>query len=175
MTSRKNWALIGLACLVLLTGQSSVLASGDFGKLGQTFPEFALRTLNGPEFNSTHFKGRALIVHFRATWCPACQKEMELLSTYYRIHHDEGIEMIGLSVDRLRDRDKVLQKMHEYSFQVAMLRDATSNAIGTPGSLPLTYLIDGQGVARTIFQPGENERTAKNLDMAIKALASGST
>ena len=77
--------------------------------------------------------------------------------------------MLALSVDRLREREAVLKAGAEFSFPVALLQTARTNEFGTPGTLPLTYVIDAQGKVLSVFKPGGEELTEKSLNKVLEA------
>ena len=140
-------------------------------KIGNPAPKLLVSTLNGKEFSVDTLKGKIIIVHFLATWCSACSKEMPILNHFYLTHQNE-LEIIGVSVDRARDRKKVQDLMHEVSFPIAMLNDTKVNDFGSPESLPLTYMIDQKGVIRKIFETGSHDLTDKSLSDAFTAILS---
>src|SRR5580704_3510281 len=70
-------------------------------------PSLVLTELNGDTFDLSQKHGKVVLVHYWATWCAPCKKEMPILDEYYKAHHAEGLEMIAVSADRARDRDEV--------------------------------------------------------------------
>ena len=138
-------------------------------KTGQLAPSLVVLTLNGAELSISKPKTKITIIHFLATWCSACSKEMPILNAFY-LHHSDEVEIIGLSTDRARDRKKVIQLSNEVRFPIAMLSEAKSNGFGPPETLPLTYFIDQQGNVRKIFKPGTDELTDKSLSSALSAI-----
>jgi thiol-disulfide isomerase/thioredoxin len=114
---------------------------------------FIMPTLNGLNFDLHDQLGKVTVVHFMATWCTNCQKEMTELQKFHADHKD--VELIGVSVDKSRERDDVIKLMKTYGFPIGMVTDAKENGFGRPGSLPMTYVIDKKGDVRKIFSGGE--------------------
>ena len=116
--------------------------------IGQDAPALSVETLDGQRFELTALRGRVVLVNCWATWCPPCRDEMPLLDAFYREHHAVGLELIGLSTDRRRDLDEVRRVMHPFAYPAALLAAARSNGFGAPAALPMTWVVDAQGIVR---------------------------
>ncbi|HXY98433.1 MAG TPA: TlpA disulfide reductase family protein [Stellaceae bacterium] len=162
--------LAPLACFIAF-GLAAPAARAA-AQIGQPAPPFAAPELGGGQFDLAAERGKVVIVNFWATWCGPCREEMPALDAFYRRHHDEGLEMIGVSADRPRDRSDVVKVMQAFSYPAAMLGDATANGFGRPGSIPLTYVIAADGTVRATFSPGEHGVTEQELDAAVLPLLS---
>jgi cytochrome c biogenesis protein CcmG, thiol:disulfide interchange protein DsbE len=154
-------------CVALgLTGQQGVAAVD----VGQPAPPLSATELNGQGFDLNTLRGRVVIVNFWATWCVPCRQEMPALDAFYRQYHAQGLDMIGISADRPRDRSDVVKVMQGYAYPATMLRDATVNGFGTPEALPETFVIDQTGVVRAKFRPDQLGVTEQSLDAAVLPL-----
>lgn len=80
--------------------------------------------------------------------------------------------MIGISADRPRDRGDVVKVMQAFSYPAAMLGDATANGFGRPGAIPVTYVIDADGMVRAKLSPDATGVTEKALDDTVLPLLS---
>jgi thiol-disulfide isomerase/thioredoxin len=149
------------------------------GQVGQAAPALVVQELDGQTFDLAKLRGKVVIVNFWATWCPPCRQEMPALDAFYRRYHPQGLELIGLSADRPHDRSEVAKVMASFSYPAAMLDDATANDFGSPSALPITFVVDRQGVVRARLTPDETKLTEKSLAdvvvplMAHKAAATG--
>lgn len=158
--------LVVIAALVLA---SAARAHGD-SELGQPAPALVIEELNGNTFDLAAQRGKVVIVNFWATWCPPCRKEMPALDAFYRRYKVEGLEMIGLSADRPHDRSDVVKVMQSFSYPAAMLDDAKSDGFGDPSELPVTYVVDAQGLIRAKFTPDEKPLTEQSLAASVLPL-----
>jgi cytochrome c biogenesis protein CcmG, thiol:disulfide interchange protein DsbE len=166
--SRTLWFLPSLASVVALgLAAHLALAATD---IGQPAPPLIAKELNGGDFNLAALRGKVVIVNFWATWCGPCREEMPALNAFYRQHHGQGLDMIGISADLPRNRRDVVKVMQDFSYPAAMLGDAEMNGFGRPGSLPITYVIDAEGVVRAKFSPDETVITQQQLDKAVLPL-----
>jgi len=143
--------------------------------VGQPAPPLVVEEFDGGQtFDLSALQGHVVILNFWATWCPPCRQEMPTLDAFYRLHHPEGLEMIGLSVgsDRSRDRADVRDAMQGIAYPAAMLKDATRDGFGTPSALPLTVVIDTRGRIAAKLTSDEGRLTQQHLaDVVLPLLA----
>lgn len=62
-------------------------------------PDFTLMSLDGRTIHLAALRGKVVLLNFWATWCAGCQVEMPRLAALYRQHHQQGLEIIGVSMD----------------------------------------------------------------------------
>ncbi|MGA9268213.1 MAG: TlpA disulfide reductase family protein [Rhodomicrobium sp.] len=119
-------------------------------RLQERAPALTVTTSDGRDFDLA-MGGKVVLVTFWATWCGPCLEEMPALEKYYLEHKADGFEVIALSVDRPGNRAKAFRVLAKLSFPGAMVSDASSNGFGTPEAVPVSYLVDAQGVVREKF------------------------
>ena len=93
-------------------------------------------------------------MNFWATWCEPCRQEAPVLQQFYEAQHANGLELIGLSLNRSRERDAVQKAMQSVTYPVAFAAEASSNGFGAVRLLPVTYVIDRQGIVRARLGAG---------------------
>ena len=168
MRSQILWYAALAAGILALSGFSFIARAAT--EVGQPAPSLVVQELDGQTFDLGAVRGKVVIVSFWATWCPPCRAEMPVLDAFYRRYHGQGLEMIGLSADRPHDRSDVTKVMQSFSYPAAMLDDAKVNDFGTPGALPMTVVIDGQGMIRAQLTPDQTAVTEKSLSAAVLPL-----
>lgn len=113
--------------------------------LASPIPEFSAPDLKGATVALTRLEGKPLLVNLWATWCPPCVHELPLLEALHKKHAADGLQVVGISVDRdLGLVEKMVDK-HKLSFRV--LHNATGTAARPfrVQQLPATFLYDRKG------------------------------
>ena len=141
--------------------------------IGQDAPALSVETLDGQRFELTALRGRVVLVNFWATWCPPCRDEMPLLDVFYREHRAAGLELIGLSTDRRRDIDAVRRVMQPFAYPAALLAAASRNGFGAPAALPMTWVVDAQGIVRRRLVAAGGPLAPADLAAAVLPLLPG--
>ncbi|MDR3605952.1 MAG: TlpA disulfide reductase family protein [Oligoflexia bacterium] len=155
-----------LNALVLAGG----LAYGSID-LGKPAPGFAGTELNGKKFDLAEQRGNVVLLGFFATWCDGCSAELPILENIYTRHRAEGLEALIVSVDRPRERNHVIEFLKPYDLPSALISDAKVNGFGTPGTLPILYVIDRSGIVRAeLAAPGPADLRAKIESLVLPLL-----
>lgn len=73
--------------------------------------QLVFKSLKGEHFDLQKSKSQIIIVNFWAYWCPECIAEMAVLNELYEKYHQNGLEIVGLSIDKKREKrsDKACQ------------------------------------------------------------------
>lgn len=140
----------GAAFALLVVAASSGPALAE-PALKESAPPLRIETAGASEFDLGAMRGKVVLVDFWATWCAPCLEEFPVISKFYRQHHAQGFEVIALSIDKPRNRAKMQRLIEQLPFQAALLSDASRNGFGTPEAVPVSYVIDAQGVVRDKF------------------------
>ena len=111
----------------------------------ETAPDFTLADAQGQQVSLADFKGRPLILHFWATWCPYCKKLQPGLQALAREFEDEGLVLLGVSFredEGVKPQAVLAERGHTFKTLVKGIEVARTYGVrGTP----TTLFIDGAG------------------------------
>jgi thiol-disulfide isomerase/thioredoxin len=146
------------------------VAMGAPDDVGQAAPKFVARQLDGATLDLAALRGQVVVVNLWASWCTPCRAEMPMLEGFYRKHQGEGMLLLGLSADDLHDRRDVEKAARGLTYPIALLQEARSNGFGSPKALPMTYVIDRNGVIVARLTPSRVALTESELAAAVLPL-----
>ena len=120
-------------------------------EIGEAAPPLVLTAIDGTSIDLAKLRGKVVLVNFWATWCAPCRKEMPTLDAFYRRHRGQGFELIGISIDFARDAAKMRKVAAGLAYPAVGIKDIEVNGFGAPEGVPVTYVIDGEGIIRDKF------------------------
>ena len=132
-------ALIPAACI---PGEPPTLRSGD------PAPDFTATSLHdGSPVSFSDYHGQALLVNLWATWCHPCREETPYLQAVYERYRDEGLRVLGVSVDRRADRDLVVEFVEEFGveYDIALDPGEVSREVFHARGLPTSVVFNRDG------------------------------
>lgn len=136
---------------LLLAAMLSVVAfcaTATTPKAGEPAPAIEADTWDGGHFSLAAAHGHVVIVHFWASWCTPCRLEMPILDAYYRKHRAEGVDVLAINLDDKSDLPQAREAMKPFSFPAASYAQAKVAGYGRIVHLPLTFVIDRDGILR---------------------------
>jgi thiol-disulfide isomerase/thioredoxin len=115
---------------------------------GASFPDFDEKDVSGNSLSVAKYKGKVVLIDFWATWCGPCVAELPNVIKTYEKHHDQGFEIIGISLDV--DKEKLMAFTKEKNMSWQQFFDGKrweNKLVGKYGiqGIPATFLLDGQG------------------------------
>lgn len=111
-------------------------------------PDFNLPTPAGDMISLSSIRTKAVIVDFWASWCKPCRAENPNMIALYNKWKDKGLEIISVSIDAVKDKDKWIEAIKTDGItwlQVWDDKGETNKAYGIT-AIPRTYLLDQNGV-----------------------------
>ncbi|MBL6751745.1 MAG: TlpA family protein disulfide reductase [Nevskia sp.] len=115
---------------------------------GRPAPALSAQLLDGGRFDLAAHAGQVVVLNFWATWCVPCRAELPAFADYYRRHRGDGLAVLAVSMDDPEDLPKVRQVAATLPFPVAMYGQAQAAGYGRIWRLPITFVIDRQGILR---------------------------
>ena len=149
-------------------------------KVGDPAPDFEVLDDQGRAVRLSDFKGKNIVLYFypRAD-TPGCTKEACAFRDDYSAYDKAGVTILGVSPDSVKDQAKFKQK---YDLPFSLLADEDHSISSTYGVWGLkkfmgreyegvfrtTFLIDGQGVIRQIFEKVKPAQHSQEILAALE-------
>ena len=115
-------------------------------------------------------RGRPVLLHFWATWCPPCRKELPgLLLLGRELSRDDRLQLVAISLD---ENWEAIRSFFPGEVPAEVMRDQLGSGAQTLGvsTLPDTYLLGPDGVVRLRFQGPRDWRTPLARESLAKEL-----
>lgn len=130
-------------------------------------PEVALERPDGASSMLSAHRGKWVLVHFWATWCPPCREELPgLLALGERLRSTGRFELVAISVDR--DWDAVRTFFGGVVPRaVVRARDPDPHRRFGATTLPASYLLDPDGGLSEQF-PGARDWETTEIENRLR-------
>ena len=139
------WCAVMVAVGILAGSRAPVTAAAKIPAPGEPVFEFTLPDLQGNQVALSSFRGRLVLVHFWATWCPVCLDEMSVLEEAAQAHPG-ALAVVGINLGE--KPAKVMAYARRTGITFPILLDARGKVAARYGvlSLPITLVVgpDGQ-------------------------------
>jgi peroxiredoxin len=118
-------------------------------KLGEPAPNFQLPDLNNHLVTLSDLQGKVVLLNFWATWCGPCRVEMPAMEQLYQTFSRKDLEILAVSIDAQGVAvTRPFQQEYHLTFPILHDADYRVGLMYGAWSLPMTFLVDRQGVVR---------------------------
>jgi peroxiredoxin len=129
-----------------------------------------IKDMHGKDVKLASYKGKVILFDFWATWCGPCKIEIPWFIEFYSKYQQQGLVVLGLSVDDPVSKLKPYAEQMKMNYPVLVgdgRDDVKEKAFGPLWGLPTTFLISRDG---KICKKHVGISTKERFEREIKAL-----
>jgi thiol-disulfide isomerase/thioredoxin len=139
----------------------------DEPAVGKAAPDFTFTAPDGRTVKLSDYRGKPLALHFWATWCGPCIRELPLIAAL----SSKSQELTTLAVNCAETDQEVVSflKARKLNLDVVMDRDGRISRLYNIYAIPQTFMIDAGGLIKSIRVGAYSQR---ELNRDLSALLS---
>ena len=149
--SSLKWALIPLVLLGGIYMYRTIGMERAFREIPKTVVNFEALKADGSRTNYASEKGSATLIVLSASWCPGCLMEIPMLQKFHREYGPRGLRILMIDEDDNLKAMARFQKAKDMPWTVVHWNYDAMNALGNPGVIPVSYLVDGEDNIDKVF------------------------
>ena len=159
-----------LALVLVPVGQHAGTVLAATGLSGAPAPDFVLKSLDGGNLRLSEFRGEVVMVNFWATWCGDCRAQLTELNDWYGTYQGAGLQLLAVSLDHsLADVSKTAGAL-DLAYPVLHDADLTVSKLYDVSSMPVSVLIDRDGIVRDVIEGFRRSREQEFLNRVRELL-----
>lgn len=141
--------IVSVALLLLFVFAKGGSKSTKIIAEGDRAPEFTLSSLDGKQVSLSDFRGKIVMLHFWATWCPPCVEEIPTIDKLYNGLVGKDFQILAVSVDE-GGAERVSSFLQRNRLALPVLLDPGHSIASLYGTFkfPETYVIDRNGIVK---------------------------
>lgn len=159
--SSLKWALIPLVLLGGIYMYRTIGMERAFREIPKTVVNFEALKADGSRTNYASEKGSATLIVLSASWCPGCLMEIPMLQKFHREYGPRGLRILMIDEDDNLKTMARFQKAKDMPWTVVHWNYDAMNALGNPGVIPVSYLVDGADNIDKVFVGDADESELK--------------
>jgi cytochrome c biogenesis protein CcmG/thiol:disulfide interchange protein DsbE len=168
---RKHLAavLICLSAVVLSGCAAEPTVRPEDVVVGNTIPDFTLRTLDGKKVSKSSLKGEPVVLNFWASWCAQCRAEIPELK---QVADGSKAKVIGIALDEDGlETVKPFVESQGINYQVLLGDQEVFQQFNGVG-IPYTIVLDG---SQRIVSIHRGHVAREELEAALKTIEQGAS
>ena len=137
--------LFGLAAAVLAT---SLPALASPAQVGNSAPDFALKTLDGKAVSLANYRGKTLVLNVWGSWCPPCRLEQPDLNRESIAMRGKNVVFLGIDTTEKVPLVRAFVAAKGIPYAQAVDTDLAFSKAYDIRNYPTTLVIDPHGIIR---------------------------
>lgn len=115
-------------------------------------PDFSLTQLDGTPLRLSDYRGKVVLLDFWASWCAPCREEIPRFIEWQRRYGDQGLQVIGVSMDDGIEPVRKFSRDFKMNYPVALGDQELATRYGGILGLPVNIVIgrDGKIVSKHV-------------------------
>ncbi|KUP07820.1 thiol-disulfide oxidoreductase [Bacillus coahuilensis m2-6] len=168
LDKKKKRLIMRSVILLILCGAIVYALYANYAKdnkgtveVGEKAPDFVLEDLNGTTHKLSDYEGKGVFLNFWGTYCKPCEEEMPYMDNQYATFKDQGVQILAVNVG---ESDFVVEKfVNKYDLKFPVLNDKDKDVQREYDvfNLPVTFLIDSNGIVTDILSGSLTEEMIK--------------
>ncbi|MCI0485094.1 MAG: TlpA family protein disulfide reductase [Blastocatellia bacterium] len=140
--------------LAVLAGGFAIMSGGSIGSGGGSTITISSAPVSTGSVQKglEEFRGKVVVLDFWATWCGPCRSEIPGLIALQEKYRDQGVEIIGVSIDPIAPRGggaaavEPFMKRFGINYTIWMANDVNALAgYDVSQGIPTKYVLDRNG------------------------------
>lgn len=156
--------LAGVCLLLSWQATAGELPRGLLTLDGREAPPLVLNNMDGERWDLSEARGHWVFVHFWATWCGPCRKEMPTIQAIFPQFDPAELEIV--LINTAESEDTVFSFLASVAPDITPLMDEDGlvTEVWQPRGLPATFFVDPEGKLRYLALGGRPWDTPAYLD-----------
>ncbi|WP_051664146.1 TlpA family protein disulfide reductase [Dyadobacter crusticola] len=127
--------------------------------VGQPFPEFKVKDINGRLYQNGSLNGKVVVFNFWSTTCAPCIEEMPRLNELVNSYTKQPVVFLAPSPEHA---EKIVKSLAKHPFNYNILPDASPlfTSLGIDG-YPYHIIVDKTGIIRAIYRGSRTDLVTK--------------
>jgi len=131
--------------------------------------DFRLATIDRRKVSLSDLKGKVVMLSFWATWCGPCAAESPVINNMYERYKQQGLEVLGISVDGKETQGQVGEFVKEHNINYPVLLDDGVGTLYGVTVYPTVIFVDRHGKVRYTAR-GYGVDTPRELELVASEL-----
>jgi len=119
-------------------------------------PEFTAHDINGDVVSLASHKGQVVVLHFWATWCASCAREMPALNDFTTEYTPRGVNVLTITAEASKKKIREFFGDRMPSYEVIMDEGSRITRLYRISGIPITLLIDKSGFVVKHYAGGQD-------------------